>query len=82
VFKRAAEAEKVLGAARPDVIGEVVAIHDDGDTYTDAVYFSSEEEARANEQKAMPEGAAEMMAEMESALEVSEYLDLRRLYLR
>ena len=82
MFKRAADAEKVLGAARPDVIGEVVAIHDDGDTYTDAVYFSSEEEARANEQKAMPEGAAEMMAEMESALEVSEYLDLRRLYLR
>ena len=81
-FKRAAEAEKVLGAARPDVIGEVVAIHDDGDTYTDAVYFSSEDEARANEKKPMPEGAAEMMAEIESALEVTEYLDLRRLYLR
>jgi hypothetical protein len=30
----------------------------------------------------MPEGAAEMMAEFESALEVTEYLDLRRLYLR
>jgi hypothetical protein len=82
MFKRAAEAEKVLGAARPDVIGEVVAIHDDGDTYTDAVYFSSEQEARANEQKPMPEGAAEMMAEMEAALEVTEYLDLRRLYMR
>jgi len=82
MFRRAAEAEKVLGAARPDVIGEVVAIHDDGGTYTDAVYFSSEEEARVNEKKPLPEGAAEMFAEMESALEVTEYLDLRRLHLR
>jgi hypothetical protein len=82
MFKRAADAEKMLGEARPDVIGEVVAIHDDGGTYTDVVYFSSEEEARANEGKPMPEGAAEMIAEMDAALEVTEYLDLRRLHLR
>jgi hypothetical protein len=82
LFERGPDAEKMLGEARPDVIGEVVAIHDDGGTYTDVVYFSSEAEARANEQKPMAEGAAEMMAEMESALEVTEYLDLRRLYLR
>ena len=50
-FKRAAEAEKVLGAARPDVIGEVVAIHDDDDGYTDFVYFTSESVARAAEQR-------------------------------
>src|SRR5262245_40335111 len=48
-FGRAADAERVLGAARPDVIGEVIALHDDGDTYTDVVYFTSEAEARANE---------------------------------
>jgi hypothetical protein len=82
LFERGPDAEKMLGEARPDVIGEVVAIHDDGDTYTDVVYFSSEAEARANEQKPMAEGATEMMAELESALEVTEYLDLRRLYLR
>jgi hypothetical protein len=82
MFTKAADAEKVLGAARPDVIGEVVAIHDDGDTYTDVVYFSSEEEARANEQKPMPEEAQSMMAEMDAALEVTEYLDLRKLHLR
>jgi len=82
MFARAADAEKVLGAARPDVIGEVVAIHDDGGGYTDVVYFSSEADARANETKEMPAEAKEMMQEFESALEVSEFLDLRRLTLR
>ena len=82
MFKRAADAEKVLGAARPDVIGEVVAIHDDGDGYTDIVYFSSEADARANEKKEMPAEAQAMMQEFESALEVSEYLDLKHLNLR
>lgn len=82
MFARAAEAERVLGAARPDVIGEVIAIHDGGDTYTDVVYFSSEAEARANEAEEMPPAAQEMMRELESALEVTEFLDLRRLTLR
>jgi hypothetical protein len=81
MFTRGAEAEKVLGAARPDVIGEVVAIHDDGDGYTDAVYFTSEEEARANEKKPMPAEAQQMMQEFENALETTEYLDLKRLHL-
>ena len=39
------------GEARPDVIGEAIAYHDDGDGYTDVVYFTSEADARANEQK-------------------------------
>jgi len=82
MFTRAADAERVLGGARPDVIGEVVAIHDDGDGYTDVVYFSSEEEARANEKKEMPKEAQEMMAEFEDALEVTEFLDLQRLSLQ
>jgi hypothetical protein len=81
-FARTAEAEKVLGGARPDVIGEVIAMHDDGDTYTDVVYFSSEEEARANESKPMPAEAQQMMEDMEAAIEVTEFLDLRRLTLR
>jgi hypothetical protein len=81
MFSRAADAEKVLGAARPDVIGEVVAIHDEGDGYTDVVYFTSEAEARANESKAMPAEAQEMMKEFEDALEVTEYLDLKRVHI-
>jgi hypothetical protein len=82
MFARAADAEKVLGAARPDVIGEVVAIHDDGDGYTDIVYFTSESDARAAEQQEMPADAQAMMQEFESALEVTEYFDLKRITLR
>ena len=82
MFKRSADAEKVLGGARPDVIGEVVAIHDDGDGYTDVVYFSSEAEARANEKQEMPAEAQAMMQEFESALVVDEFLDLTNVTLR
>jgi hypothetical protein len=63
------------------VIGEVVAIHDDGDGYTDAVYFSSEAEARTNESKPMPADAEAMMGELMAALDVTDYLDLKRLSL-
>ncbi len=82
MFGQAAAAEEMLAKVRPDVIGEVIAIHDDGDTYTDVVYFSSEADARANEGKEMPAEAQAMMQEFESALEVTEFLDLRRLTLR
>ncbi len=81
IFTKSAAAEKMLGEVRPDVIGEVIAIHDDGDTYTDVVYFSSEKDARANEAKPMPEEAQAMVADMDAALEVTEYLDLKRLHL-
>ena len=81
MFSHASDAEKMLQAVRPDVIGEIIAIHDDGDTYTDVVYFSSEGEARTNEAKAMPEDAQAMIAEMDAALEVTEYLDLKRIWL-
>ena len=79
MFAQASEAEKVLGAVRPDVIGEVVAIHDDGGGYTDIVYFTSEADARAGEQREMPADAQAMMQEFESALEVDEYFDLKRI---
>ena len=79
MFKHASEAESMLSSVRPDVIGEVVALHDDGDGYTDVVYFSSESEARTNEAKDMPSDAQAMMQEFESALEVDEYFDLKRI---
>jgi hypothetical protein len=79
MFAAAADAEKMLREVRPDVIGEVIALHDDGDTYTDVVYFTSEAEARANEQKPMPEEAQAMM---DAALDVTEYLDLKQIWLR
>lgn len=82
MFAHGADAEKMLGAVRPDVIGEVVAIHDDGGGYTDVVYFTSESDARAAEQREMPADAQAMMQELASALEVTEYYDLQRLNLR
>jgi len=82
MFMRSAEAEKVLAAVRPDLIGEVIAIHDDGSGYTDIVYFRSEAAARAAEQREMPADAQAMINEFEAALEVREYFDLTRLKLR
>jgi len=81
MFAHAADTEKVLGAVRPDVIGEVVAIHDDDDGYTDVVYFTSEAAARAAEQRDMPADAQALMQELDAALEVTEYFDLKRLAL-
>ena len=62
---------------RPDLLGTLTAVHDGGLTTTVA-YFTSEEEARAGEQKQPP---AEMMAAMQEMQELSvgepEYFDLR-----
>jgi hypothetical protein len=67
--------EAAMHDARPDVIGEVIAMHDDG-TYTDTVYFSSETEARANETKPMPPEAEAAMGDLMSAITIDEYFDL------
>jgi hypothetical protein len=67
--------ERVFSEARPDVVGEVIALHDDG-TYTDVVYFSSLAEARANETKPMPAEAQAMFDALMSAVAIDEYLDL------
>ncbi len=72
---RMKEFEAAMAKARPDVIGDVTAIHADG-TFTDAVYFRSEAEARANEAGEMPEEMQAMFAEWTSAASIDEYLDL------
>ncbi len=72
---RMKEFEAAMAKARPDVIGDVTAIHADG-TFTDAVYFRSEAEARANEAGEMPEEMQAMFAEWSSAASIDEYLDL------
>ena len=74
---RTAEFERVLHEFRPDVLGETIAYHDDGDGYTDLVYFTSEADARANEQKAPTGEAKELLDQVMSAITVDEYLDLR-----
>jgi hypothetical protein len=62
---------------RPEILGTVSVGHD-GDAWTMAIYFSSEEEAREGERKEPPPELQAMMKEMD-ALSVGEpvYFDLK-----
>jgi hypothetical protein len=73
---RMGEFEASMAQHRPDVLGDVTAIHADG-TFTDAVYFSSEAEARANEAKPPPAEVEALFEEFMSAFSVDEYFDLK-----
>jgi hypothetical protein len=75
--KRMAEVESVLTRTRPDVLGEVIALHPDG-TYTDVVYFTSEAAARAGEtaMQDAPADAAALFEELMSSITVDDYLDI------
>lgn len=53
-----------MAAQRPDVLGSVTVEYDDN-AYTTAIYFTSEEEARAGERKEMPPELQGQMAEMQ-----------------
>ena len=69
--------EAAIPSARPDVIGGVLAWHDDG-TFTEAVYFSSEAAARKGESGETPPPE---LAEIDAAMPVSEYLDVAQPWL-
>jgi len=61
---------------RPDIIGSLTVLHDDG-AFTMAVYFTSEQEAREGERKEPPPELATQMAELDSlAAGPLEFLDL------
>ena len=62
---------------RPDILG-TMSVHHDGDAWTMAIYFTSEEAAREGERKEPPAEVAAMMKEMD-ALSVGEptFFDLR-----
>lgn len=68
-----------LTELRPDVIGSLRAW--DGDHFTEAIYFTSEAEARAGEAK-MTETATPEMAEFGSLVEDMTYIDLKEPWLR
>jgi hypothetical protein len=76
---RAAELADPAGDAvsqyRPDVLGGLVAIADDGTAFQ-VVYFTSEEEARAAEGQEMPPEVGEEMERMMRGLGEITYLDL------
>jgi hypothetical protein len=73
---KSAEMERVFSEWRDDVLGEVMAVHADGGGYHDIIYFRSEAEARAGEQQEPTPEVQALMAEMDEAAEIVEYLDL------
>ncbi len=68
-------------AARPDILGSVGAMHSDN-SYTAAIYFTSESDAREGERKEAP---PELKAQMEAMQQLEEgeptFLDLREPWL-
>jgi hypothetical protein len=76
LWSRVGEFEAAMGSHRPDVIGDITVVHAD-ESYTDAVYFTSEAEARRNEGKEPPSEMQTMFEEWMTAATVDEYLDLR-----
>jgi hypothetical protein len=61
---------------RPDILGTLMVNYDD-DGWAMAIYFTSEAEARAGEQKPPPPDMAEAMAELDTlAIGETEYFDL------
>lgn len=62
---------------RPDVLGGLVAIADDGTTFQ-VVYFTSEDEARQAEAQPMPEAVEDALERMMSSFESLAYHDLPR----
>ncbi len=68
-------------AFRPDVLGSVAVAHD-GDRYTMAMYFTSEEEAREGERKEPPPELRAHMKQMDAlSAGPPEFFDLRRPWL-
>jgi len=78
---RTAEFEAMMSRLRPDVLGDVIAMHPDG-SYTDVVYFTSENEAREGEGREMPADAQAMFEDLMSSIVIDEYLDLKDPWLR
>lgn len=76
LWSRLGDFEAAMASHRPDVIGDITVVHPD-ESYTDAVYFTSEAEARRNEGKEPPPEMQTMFEEWMTAATVDEYLDLK-----
>ena len=70
--------EHQFGDLRPDLIGFLVAFHDDEPgAFTEVAYFTSEEEARRGEHEPPPEDAREALEAEMAMMQDLTYLDLR-----
>ena len=67
---------------RPDLLGYITALHDGGDgAFTQVMYFTSEEEARAGERGEMLADAAEALRAAMELIQDLRYYDLREPWL-
>lgn len=73
------EMSNLLHASRPEIIGSTLAIEQDG-TFTETVFFTSEEAAREGEQRAMPltDSARHLMEDWQQHTHDVTYLDLHQ----
>ncbi len=62
-----AQSEDVLRSDRPELIGTVLAVHDDDQSrFTEAAYFTTESEARAGERKSPSDAGRRLLQEEQS----------------
>lgn len=66
---------------RSDILGWTVAMHEDGQHYTQTVYFTNEAEAREGERKEPPRELRKVMSELGELTPPPRYLDLRQPWL-
>lgn len=66
---------------RPDILGWTVAMHEDGEHYTQTVYFSSEAEAREGERKEPPPKMQQMFSELDQLGSRPQFLDIKQPWL-
>ncbi|MBC6451679.1 hypothetical protein [Actinokineospora xionganensis] len=71
------QSAKMISQYRPDVLGATLAVDKDG-FFTETVAFTSEDEARKNETKELPEEARKMFEEEMSLMQDVKYLDLHQ----
>ena len=64
-----------FASRRPDLMGSI-RIWTGADTCLEAIYFTSEAEAREGEKKGLPEELQPMMAEFQDVMQDTEFLDL------
>jgi hypothetical protein len=78
-----AESEDVLKSDRPDLVGGLIALHDEDQTkFTEVAYFTSESEARAGERKEPSKAGRRLMEEEGKLLADVHYHDLEHPWLQ
>jgi hypothetical protein len=68
----------MMQKVRPDILGSINIVHPDGKTFTSAIYFTSEAEARKYEAQEVPAGERNPAEEYQSMMEgTPTFLDIR-----